>query len=492
VSAVVSIVAFAVIARIVTREEMGELAILLLVVAGTTLLAGLGVSSSATKLVASFSAIGDHEKRSRAGYACLSVTALATIIIVIATYLSSMNLALILFGDGSKAMLLRLLTLEIAVVSIKSPLTGILVGLERFKELSLTSMITFTARQLLVVLFLTLGWGVPGMVIGWGIGDALCSLGLMAFTIRFLGCPRLGSEFLSLLKFSFPLLLGDAATYAWTWFDRALLIPMVTLSQLGAYNVAVTAFGILGSMPSAISGTLFPYYARFYPNDNASTSTEDLENAISKASRYISFFTIPLALGLAATALPAATLLAGSSYTDAAYPLAILSISLAAGCLVRALSQIFVVMGKTGTSAFVTTGSVLISVLLGIVIVPHMGIVGASLARGLSIVMAFALSIPLLKKMLRISFDKRAYRSAWTASLFMTVTVVIFQSIFYSKYLLPLYILLGALVFVLGLKMLHAVNQEDLQLLSDFSGPKLRFIVKALGKLINAETSEPN
>jgi len=485
----ISVGAFAIIARLISREEMGVVAVVVLISAAAQLVTGFGVGAAATKFVASFDKMKEREKMRQAGYSCLTVTALVTVIVVVVTYFSADTLASFMFGDGSRANLLRLLTLEIAAMSVNSPLASILIGLKRFKEISLVSVVTFVIRQGLVVGFLELGLGLPGLVLGYGLGDSLSSLVLFAYTWKYLGPPTLGSGFRNLLRFSAPLYLGDAAGFAWTWFDRALLIPLVTLSQLGAYNVAVTAFGLLSAMPGAISGTLFPYYSHFYPDTNAKPQTEDLENAIRRASRYVSFFTIPLSIGLAATALPATALLAGSSYADATYPLVILSVSLAAGSLVSALSQVFVVLGKTRTSAGVTIASVAISLLVGMGTVPYLGIMGASVARGVSLLATLGLSIIFLRRILRLRFDMKAYYSVWLASLPMALAVLIIQQFFYSKYLLPLYVVAGGLVFFLALRPLHAIDQEDLTLLSDFFGPRLAFLVEWMRRLLNVETN---
>jgi O-antigen/teichoic acid export membrane protein len=258
---------------------------------------------------------------------------------------------------------------------------------------------------------------------------------------------------------------------------------------LGSYNVAVTAFGILNSVPSAISGTLFPFYSHFYRGESKSSETIDLENAVETASRYVSFLTIPLSVGLAATALPAATLLAGNNYADAAYPLAVLSISLAVACQARALGQIFVVLGKTVTSALVTIGSVLLTVLLGVVIVPRLGVAGASLARGSSLIIALVLSILILRMTLRLRFDKKAYGYAWVASLIMAGAVLIFEIFIYKKYLLPLYIVAGGVVFVLVLRWLHVLNHRDLELVDEFLGPRLKFLSGILQRIFAVQTT---
>jgi len=485
---VISIVAFAFIARLISREEMGGLAVLMLIAAGAQLLSDLGLGATTTKFVASFESTGEYDKMRSAGYECIVANGAATLVMAVLVYFSAGLLAPSLLGSVSRTSSIKLLTLEICALGIRNPLSNILTGLKKFREISITGVVAFALRQGLVVAFLGLGWGLSGIVIGWGIGDAFNTLVLAVYTRKFLGPPKLGFGFRKLLKFSAPLFLGNTAGYAWTWFDRALLLPLVSLAQLGSYNVAVTAYGILNSTPSAISGTLFPYYSHFYADGSEVSQTVNLGNAVRTASRYVSFVTIPLSVGLAVTALPAATLLAGSSYAGAAYPLAILSISLALTCQVNALSQIFIVLGKTVTSAGITIASVIVPIFTGILIIPYLGVPGASVARGLSLAISLILSMLVLRRFLKVSFDMEAYGYAWIASLVMAGVVLIAQRLFYSKYLLPVYVTIGAAVFLIILRFLHAVKPEDFELVSDFLGPRMGHIARLLEKLLGIRT----
>ena len=483
----ISLLAFAVIARSITRQDMGGLAVLQLVATAASLFASLGVGSTATRFVASFESKGEFENMRKAGYECVIINATMTVAVTLVTVLAANWLALLLFGSALNGNLFRLLGWEIAAVSIYTSFTNVLVGLKRFKELSLASIASFAVRQTSVVAMLVLGLGLPGILIGWGIGDSLNALLLGGFTKKFLGPFGIGFGFRKLLKFSAPLFFGQAASYAWTWFDRALLLPLVTLSQLGAYNVSVTAYGILSSVPTALSSALFPYYSHFYGDGKSASGTQNLEDAVEKASRYVSFITIPLAVGLGVTALPAATLLAGGNYVDAAYPLAVLSIFLAIACLTSALGQIFVVLGKTVTSAVITVASVLLPILMGFLMISHFGIIGASVARGVSLIISLALSVLILKMAVKVRFDLTAYRDAWLASLVMAGVVLGFEAAFYHIYLLPLYILTGAISFTFSLRFLHAIKAEDLELISHFLSPRLRFVTRWLGSLLDVK-----
>jgi O-antigen/teichoic acid export membrane protein len=491
-SIVISIVAFAFIARLISQEEMGGLAVLMLITAGTQLLSSLGLGSTATKFVSSLEATSEYDKMRAAGYECIIINLATTSIIASSVYFSADALASSLLGSMSRAGLIRLLLPEICAVGIRNPLSNILYGLKKFREISITNVVAFALRQGLVVAFLGLGLGLSGIVIGWGIGDSFNSLVLGLYTRRFLGPPNLGFGFGKLLKFSAPLFLEDAASYAWTWFDRALLLPLVSLAQLGSYNVAVTAYGLLNSTPSVLSGTLFPYYSHFHPDGSQVSQAIDLGNAVRTASRYVSFLAIPLSVGLGVVSLPAVTLLAGSAYADAAYPLVILSFSLALSCYTYALSSIFVVLGKPVTSAGITIASVLIPIFIGILVIPYLGIPGASIARGLSLAISLIFSILVLRKFLKVRFDMQAYGHAWIASLIMAVAVLVAEELFYNKYLLPVYVAIGAVVFIAVLRLLHAVKPEDLELISDFLGPRMGVITRILQKILAVKAESSN
>ncbi len=85
----ISVGAFAIIARLISREEMGVVAVLVLISATAQLVTGLGVGAAATKFVASFDSMKEHEKMRQAGYSCLTLTILATVVVVFVTYLSA-------------------------------------------------------------------------------------------------------------------------------------------------------------------------------------------------------------------------------------------------------------------------------------------------------------------------------------------------------------------------------------------------------------------
>jgi len=106
------------------------------------------------------------------------------------------------------------------------------------------------------------------------------------------------------------------------------------------------------------------------------------------------------------------------------------------------------------------------------------------LARGASLLIMLLLSVIILRRMMRLRLDMKAYWSAWIASLVMGAVVVGVQQILYNKYLLFAYVALGALAFLLAVRPLRAMTREDIDLMSDFLGPNMKFIARWLGRIL--------
>ncbi|MHA1665479.1 MAG: hypothetical protein ACTSVW_06560 [Candidatus Njordarchaeales archaeon] len=94
------------------------------------------------------------------------------------------------------------------------------------------------------------------------------------------------------------------------------------MEDVGVYNVAYTAFGILASFASSIGGALFPYYGKLYGDNSHGT----ISLGVKYASKYTILLISPLTLGLTVKFKLLLTLFAGLSYTDAWIILSILLI----------------------------------------------------------------------------------------------------------------------------------------------------------------------
>jgi len=70
------------------------------------------------------------------------------------------------------------------------------------------------------------------------------------------------------------------------------------------------------------------------------------------------------------------------------------------------------------------------------------------------------------------------------ASAALALAVVPFELLFPNRYLLPLYIVLGAVVYALAVKALHMVQPADIDLIEDFLPRQLRGTASKIGAFL--------
>ena len=286
-----------------------------------------------------------------------------------------------------------------------------------------------------------------------------------------------------LISFSWPLSINNVVSFAYSWFDRAILIAFVPLAALGVYNAAVTAFSVLSSISGSVNSALLPAYSRIYWR----SGLESCRRATWLASRYASLVMVPLSFGLLATARVALTTFVGQAYVGGTDSLAILSLFFALTAFGSVLPTMLVALSETRMVMWITVASVLMALASAYVLLPFFGITGASMARGLVTVTSLGLTIIALRRKKAVSIDLTTLWKTLVAGGVMAGILVLVQMAFYSSILLPAYVVLGGIVYLAALRMLKAVREHDIELVHKYLGTRLGFVSKVLGVILVAE-----
>jgi O-antigen/teichoic acid export membrane protein len=190
---------------------------------------------------------------------------------------------------------------------------------------------------------------------------------------------------------------------------------------------------------------------------------------------------------LLATAKIALTTFVGQAYVGGADSLAILSLFFALTAFGSVLGTMLVALSETRMVMWITVASVLLAVASAYVLLPLMGITGASVARGLVMVASLVLTIIVLKKKNAVSIDLETLWKTLVAGGLMAGVLVLVQMMFYSSYLLPAYMVLGLIVYLVTLRFLKAVREHDIELIHKYLGTRLGFVSKLLAAILIAK-----
>jgi len=468
------------LARVISQEQMGMLAALTLLNSFIQAFFDFGLTSSLTKYISELKGRGKDPSAHILGALIIKIP--ATLVPCLVIFIFSANVSSILFGVSGIYGLVRLAILDSFILALTTVLNSIHLGAGDMKIIAASNIFSIITRWVVIVFLLMTGYGFYGIVIGWILGDLVQLLIYVPFPIRLLKhAENLSNHSVSLipsiLKFSWPLFVAAIVTFLYTWYDRAIILAFLPLTDLGIYNVSYQAFTVLASLATALGSALYPYYGMAYgTNDH-----EKIASSLKRAIRYTAIIVFPLALGLLSTANTVITLFAGQQYESGWSILAILAAFGLSYGLLPAFTGLLVIYEKTKTVLLLSIVPVIASLNL-LPLLYYMGLNGLAIMRGVSLLVTLLLTMFFISRIIKIEFDKQTILKALFSSILMATVVLAAQQIRYSMVLFPIYVLMGAATYIGCIRFLKVLNESDIQLLEHIIGKRMvAILVKVVG-----------
>jgi O-antigen/teichoic acid export membrane protein len=480
VSSVAKVVAFAFFARIISVNEMGVFTILNLASSAATTFMGLGMTSVVTKFVAEGITKGNRVEAASVYYEALLLTDLTSVLIAVCLLIAKFPAGVSHLPNSQVISLIGILFAADVIASFGSTPAAVLYGLLEFKAYAVIYGVYGIVRPWLVILLIYEVKSLVGLVGAWLITDTALSVTLFLYLWRRLGAPVFRFDAKYLLKLSIPLYVASVASFLYGTFDQLTLIPLVSLTALGVYGAAITAFSAYSGLISVFSSVLLPVFSGVHGINGFA----GLKSSVERASRYVSIVAMPLAFGLLVTARPALTLLVGRQYEGGALPLAVLSLASTATIISVSLSPILIVLNETLLAALTSILPLLISLTVALMSIPTLGILGASVARALSMLLGLLLTWYFVRRKILVKLDFQAIMKSVAASGAMALSMEALQLLYYSRFLLPLYLIVGALVYLLAMRALRGMNRGDIDLIRQMLGSGFGGICDLLSRLV--------
>jgi O-antigen/teichoic acid export membrane protein len=483
ITSISRVVAFAFFARLISVDQMGIFTILSLATGGASMLMGLGLSSVVTKFVAENVAQGKKKKAASVYYKSLFLSELASIIVAAGFLLSKFPAGVSHLPNSPLISAISILFAIDVITSIGPTATATFYGLLKFRDTAFIYGIYACVKPFMVVLFIYETASFVGLLEAWVIADIVLAAYVFLYLWRKLGPPVFGFSTKYLLTLSIPLYLANIASFLYGSFDQLTLIPLVSLGALGVYGAAVTAFAAYNGFINVLGTVLLPIFSVVH----GLKGTRALEDSIRTASRYVSIIAMPLAFALLVTARPALTLLVGSAYQGGIIPLTLLVLGSTANIVGLALGPVLVILNETTLEALTSILPLPVSVAVALISIPALGIVGASIARGLSMVLSLVLTWYFVRRKIVVKLDSKAILKSMVASIGMALVMEALQLSYYSGLLLPVYLAVGLLAYPLGMRALRAIRTEDIDLVHGIVGPRSGRMCDLLARLVVPE-----
>jgi O-antigen/teichoic acid export membrane protein len=491
---VFSIIYFAFVARLLPSvADYGALTAVGLLV--NLFYVGLSIFQpvAGTKFISSFLATGQKGEAKGvfarvAGFATLSGGLAAAF-----TYATAPFLVASLLGQGQAQFVhtLQLASVDVLLLSVSQALIGLCTGIQEYKVVSFSGIASSAVRSFGSIAALLLGGGVNGVVLTWILGDmtnvALLSGSSIAF---FRGVATRPTPLTPLFRYSLPLYLSALVGYLQGNLDRYILVGIAGVVSLGVYSPAVAASGVITGMLGSISNALLPHVSGVYEAKGGGPMVSTLRGA----SRFVLLAYVPIAVGVATLAYPIISLFVGSRYIAGAPVLALLAASSVLQALVLPSTIVVYVVGRTRINLEASVMAVVTSMALSLLLVAPLGSLGAALARVGLLLVNSAFFAYAVSRLVPLPYESRAMRNSLAGSAVMALVLFALQAVDGGRYLLPIYILIGFLVYALMLRLLRAVDPEDLEMvkhvLPDSFGPLVTCAGRLVGVGLRAEVVE--
>lgn len=371
------------------------------------------------------------------------------------------GISLVLLHSTSYIELVRLLGVVLFGNILFGILNGILLGIQYFRVSAILNIIIWITYYFGALIFAIFYRSIETIVFGWFIGILLGVIIELVFVLfstkKYLDNGRSPSN-AYLFKYSFPILLSSIISYGAAYADRFVVSGLMNLSSLGIYNFALLIATAISFIVFPFNNILMPKFSEFFGQGEKAK----ISSTAKMSYTLLSYLYVPCALGIAALAPMILYLLGGNNYTPGAMPLRIIMFSSALFATQGILTQTVAAIRKTKiflySSAFALTGNVLFSILL----IPLFGLIGAALGYSSVYAITFIVLYYFARKEKLISIDVNGIFKIWVSSVLMFVTVDAASYITgFDLMLLPLYVLLGIIVYIMLTKYMQIFSKEN-------------------------------
>ncbi len=341
-----------------------------------------------------------------------------------------------IYFDEKYESLFPIVLATLFITGLNNYLNSIIIwSMQSVKSSLITALSIIINIGLTIYLVLFQNYGIKGIVI------ATCCAQLAILPLLILAnLKKLSIQFdfqiiKENLKFSTPLIFSSLAYYSWFFIDRFMINHFLGKDELGVFSVAVRFAAPIGLVLSVLESALFPIVLNNYKNDETKLLLSNLLNIVTFG--FSLFF-----LGIICFSPNFYNLLVNTKFFYGHNLCFIL-------CLGQFFSKMyffnpgFAIEKKTTVFLTITVISSIVNLGINYILVPSIGILGASIATCVSAIIYFALLFIYSNKFYKISFQ---LKQSIISFVFLILTYLL---VVYLNYNYSVIIFLAASAFII-------------------------------------------
>ena len=399
------------------------------------------------------------------------------------TYILSDLIGNSIFNRPNIVPLIQLASITILADALLKTAQSAFTGYEKMKYQSLTLIIQSILKTGFMTLFVIVGFGVYGAILGFTIASILTGIITLLIFYKKIYKPlqdqkttkkEIITQLKTMFRYGLPL---SAATILGGFVGQfyAFLIAIYTTDLLiGNYQVALNFAVLIAFFVTPITTILFPAFSKI----NAQKEPETIKTVFQSSIKIASLIIIPATFAVMALSQPGVSTIFGEKYQYTPLYLTLYIIiylytalgNLSAGNLIKS-------QGKTNLTLKLTIISFTIGIILSLTLIPTYGILGLIASQLIAGIPSLIIGLWWIKKHYKATVDYKSSTKILTASAIAAIPTYIIT----TQLALPDWItlIIGAtiylLTYIITAPLTGAINKTDTK--------NLKEMVKTLGPL---------
>jgi O-antigen/teichoic acid export membrane protein len=332
-----------------------------------------------------------------------------------------------------------------------------------FRQIQIFSYLTLfeTFGKLFFILFLLkMGYGLLGVIAATLLVQGsifLISLLMIISQIGFI-IPRF-TYIKEYLQFSLPLTPNSLIRWITESSDRYMVTYFLGLRSVGVYSAACSIGSLIQLFVSSLQLILLPELSKLFDENK----TDEVRIYMSHSLRYFLLISIPAVFGLSALAKPLLGILTTDDFLSGWFVIPIIAFS----GLLAGIFQIFVntmlLIKETKTTTYINIVAAVSNVLINLLLIPSIGIVGASLSTLFSYFLMAVLCMHISLKHFKLDF----YLHDIVKSVLSSITMYLFVSYFVISSIFELFEIAGTgvLIYLVMMFLIGGFTDHELSLI---------------------------
>lgn len=464
--------------RYITQEDVGAYSGFGIITGVAAVCCSLGLPFAINQIVPKLLAEGKKEEivylTRNSIVIGISISAAASLIIYLLSPLISEHLF-----NSEYLQVIAFSAIEVPLLVLSGYTNAFIISLRKFRVFGITSILGIVIRYGLGAVMLIAGLGLNGILLSVIVGDMFTVFVQIVLIFSVLGVHghRTSEEYslMNITKSSSPLYANSIINFFQNQIERLVILFASNLSILGIYSVGVVSITPVKMIASSLRRVALVDFA---------TLDEAVYNRSKRVSKFLFLSAVPVGFLTAALARPLIDILSGPDYHQAIIPFVIIAITGSITVWYEALGMSLAqAVGKSSRVLYSSLISIGAGMTVSLFLIPLIDVIGAALGRAVLLVLAFALLLVFARKSGKEILDKKVLMGTIFAASVAAIPVFILDHLFPVNYLLPIYLVLGIIVYLLMLRMILLVNRHDLEVIKMNSPKALSPIINMIGRI---------